>query len=698
VPLAVSAVTGEAITSRGLETLAQVTAYIPNVRIAGLDGPAKYVSVRGLGSGNNRGFETSVGLYQDGVYLGREIFLFDSYFDLQRVEAIKGPQGALFGKNTIAGAISVTTAEPADELEGSASFTYGQHDKVEGLAAVSGPFSDALRGRIAVQYFKRGGYIENTFTGVKDGKREVGAGRLKFDWMPSYDLSFKWTLQYADIEQTGTGRQLGTSVPCVSFASAARCAPAAISSPVTAGGTRSLLQIIRLTNPTAEDIPDFRRTNGPQADGEERETLFSSLQADYDVGDHTLTYIGGYGHVPNQVTFLDPDATLFNGGFLINGESFDQHSHELRLVSPVGEFVDYIVGAYYFRSNVGGVQIFQTALGNVAANVDQGTKSTSIFGQATLHPTDELRLIAGGRWINEKKNARLRQAGIAILGFPNYDRNERVSDNKGLLNAAIQYDVTEDGMAYASFTQGYKAGGFNFFDLRNNFPIYEPESSKGYEIGLKSEFLDRTVRLNLAAFLTNFSDLQVSFFNGTALVVGNAATARSKGIEAELNWNLTSEFSLNAATAYTKARFRSYPTGPCTIAQQLNTNGPCVQNLAGRQLERAPDFSAVLNATLDWPVPGMPFNLHLSGDILHTAKYFTAGDLDPASLQPSNTRFNARIALDDQDERWSIALVGKNLNNKEVAYVSANTFQFAGTRFVHVEEARQIDVQLTYRW
>lgn len=698
VSMSITAVTSEVIESRALETLDQVTQYTPNVRIAGVDGPAKYVSIRGLGSGNNRGFETSVGLFMDGVYLGREVFLFDSYIDLARIEAIKGPQGALYGKNTIAGAISVITADPTKSFSGEISALGGEHSSKVFDATISGPITDRLQARLSAEYFDRGGYIANSATGDKDGSRTVKTIRGKLAWQPIDALRFKASVQYADLSVVGTGRQLGQSVACVTFAPAARCAPPNISHPATAGGTRSLLDILRTTNAAAEANVDFSRTSGPLRDGESRETLFSVLQADADIGDHTLTYIGSYAEIFNQQTRLDPDATSFNGGLLINQEDFRQNSHELRLVSPRGGFLEYIAGVYYFHSNVDGAQIFQTALGNVTAGALQRTRSISAFGQATANISTSFRVIGGVRYIDEDKSATLSQVGLAALGFPTYSRNETFKDKKVLLNGSVEYDLADRVLLYGSYSQGYKAGGFNFFDLRNNNPNFNPETSDGFEVGLKTQLFDNSVRFNIAAFSTKFDDLQVSFFNGTANIVGNAASSRSKGVEAELTWQATDKVQIMLSGAYLSARYLNFATAPCTIAQQLNTPAnQCVQNLGGRPLERAPNFTALASANYDVPLGG-GLAVSLNGDVSYSAKYYTAGDLDPASLQSGFALFNGRIALSHADQGWSLAVIGKNLADKAYAYVSANTFQFAGTRFNHVGQARQIDVQFRYKW
>jgi iron complex outermembrane recepter protein len=698
VPMSITAVTGELVEERGLETLDQVTRYTPNVRIAGADGPAKYISIRGLGSGNNRGFETSVGLFLDGVYLGREVFLFDAYIDLARIEAIKGPQGALFGKNTIAGAISVVSEDPTSDFSGNVGATIGENSKKVFSATVSGPLSDNLSARLTGEYFDRGGYIENTTTGEDDGRRRVGTVRGKLLWEPSEALTVKATAQYSKFDLNGTARQLGPSVPCVTIASAARCAPGFVSSPATLGGTRSLLDVARTVDPFAEDRPDFRRTAGPLPDGESRETLFSVLQGDLDVGDHTLTYIGSYSEIFNQQTDLDADATAINGGSLINGEDYRQQSHELRITSPRSGFLEYIAGVYYFSSEVRAFQNFLTPIGTVFGNVDQDTESVSLFAQATANISDQFRVIGGVRYIDEKKDASLRQVGVALLGFPSYTNAGTFRDKDVLLNGSVEYDLADDVMAYASFAQGYKAGGLNFFDFFNRTPTYNAESSDGFEVGIKSQLFDNRVRLNVALFTTKFDNLQVSFFNGTANVVGNAASARSKGIEAELTIQATEELQFNLSGAYLKARYITFPTAPCTIAQQLNTVGPCQQDLSGKALERAPDFSALASANYTVPLGSSGYRLGMNADLAYSSSYFTAGDLDPKSRQSGYPLLNGRIALDNPDQGWSIALVGRNLTKEVYTYVSANSFQFAGSRFVHVGDGRQIDLQLKYKW
>lgn len=713
VSLSVTAVDGALVADRGLERISQVGEFVPNVQIGNNDGPARSIAIRGLGSGNNRGFETSVGLFLDGVYLGRELFLTDSFYDIERVEAIKGPQGALFGKNTIAGAISVITQDPTDEFEAELSLTAGSQSKIGYDALISGPISDTLSGRLYLHGYERDGFYDNTFTGEDVGARTVSAARGKLLWEPTSNLSAKLTLSYSDLDQTGVGIQATDSVPCISLidpnapVGAPGCAPGTVVHLFSGFGTQSIIEVGQQVDPLADGVANDKVSLSPGT-GDSRKNLFSSVEVDYDIGDHVLTYIGSYAEISDSVNNFDPDYTGLEIYRLIVGEDYEQQNHELRITSPGGQFFDYIAGVYYFSSTIEGSQFLSVAApfpgppqGAVTGLIDQDTDSISLFGQGTFNFTDQFRGIIGMRYIEEEKSAISRQdSDPSLFIFPDYSEMLDFEDDATLVNAALEYDISDDILAYASYSQGFKAGGINFYSLGGDNFTYDSEESDGYEVGLKTTLLDGAATFNVAYFLTEFSDLQTSTLVGNSLQIANAAEATTQGIEVEINWQITDNLRSRFAGAILEAEYDSYPDAPCQVAVQINSVPPCSQDLTGGKLDGAPENSAAFNLTYDLPLENFFGDFVFSGDVIYTGNYFAfnSGRNDPATEVGDVTKLNGTIALNSHDDHWTIALQGTNLTDEEEIWSIGEAFQMPGSRFANISPPRQWSIKATYRW
>jgi iron complex outermembrane receptor protein len=713
VPMSITAVDGKLIENLGIERLSQVAGFIPNVSIAPSDEPARNISIRGLGSGNNRGFETSVGLFLDGAYLGRELFLTDAFYDIQRIEAIKGPQGALFGKNTIAGAISVITNDPADQFRAMVRGSYGSQNKVQADAMVTGPLTDTLSGRVYIQYLNRDGFYTNTLTGKSTGGRSVFSVRGKLKWEPSADFDAKLTVSYSDSDQQGYGVQPGPSVPCISLisstapAGANGCAPGTVASLFSNFGTLSTVGVARLADASANGIPDkFVSFDADVVD--KRSNLFISGLANYNIGRYILTYNGSYAGIYGSLGVLDADHTGLPINRLENSEEYRQHQHELRITSPTDQPVEFIAGAYYFWSKINARQMLSInqpfvgpPQGSVTGTIVQRTETFALFGQVTANLTDRLRVIGGLRYTDEQKKAPATQTvDPSLFIFPNYSVNLAFSDDATLLNGAIEFDLAKRVMLYASYTQGFKLGGLNFFALEGTNFTFGSEASDGYEAGIKSTILDGAATLNVAYFYTTFANLQTSTLVGNALVIANAASATSQGIEAELNWQLTNRLSMRASGAYLHARYGRFPNAPCTDQQNVNSVGPCSQNLSGGKLDGAADWTGAFNLTYQLPLPNFVGDASFSGDLIYSSSFFpyNSGTNNPAQYQSGYVTANGRIAIDSHDDRWSLALQGTNLFNRRTVISSGNAFQFPGSTFVNLAPLRQWSLVATHKW
>ena len=323
VPVSVSAVSGQQIVDQGLGDLQDMSTYVPNLTINQTPGAAQ-IFIRGLGSADNAGFEQSVGLFVDGIYAGRARQFKAPFLDVASVEVLRGPQGTLFGKNTIAGAITVTTERPTDELEAilrtSYDFNYGDY-AIDGV--LSGPLTDSLSGRLAVRQGNADGYLENTFQSRDEVDTDETVIRGSVQWDATEDLSvfFKYEKSESDLK----GKQSVTG---------------------ELGGWGDLI---------LEADPNFRMTTDKRSttvdETSETDSENVMLKLDLALGEYELTSITGYSEY-QFVEIIDADTTALDIAAFSPAQGFDQWSQELRLTSPLGESFDFIAGLYYQRNNL----------------------------------------------------------------------------------------------------------------------------------------------------------------------------------------------------------------------------------------------------------------------------------------------------------------------------------------------------------
>lgn len=716
VSLSVAVLDGQKIADSGVENADDIGRYIPNMLISS-NGRSSSVVIRGLGSGNNRGFESSVGLFIDGVYYGRDSYLQNAYFDLQRVEVVRGPQGTLFGKNTIAGAINITTANPEDEFGGYVKGTFGDFNKRQFEGAVSLPLSDTVGLRLSLQDSERDGYIENTGGGNDGGARETSLGRAKLTFAPDDRFDGALTVEWADTQLTQNNGELHSD------------ASPLLPSPINLGGNLSAQQVFQLFDPRADDQLDFKVSTNEEA-VLDNESLITSGTFNLHMGEATLTYVVGYSDLEvNSTDDVDfaPYPLLVQNGI----EEYEQWNHELRLTSPSGGKFEYIAGLYYFTSDYDTSSMLRAdgfsllsatqplvALGLLpqplglpilttrTQSLSQESDTFSAFAQLTWNISDSLRLIGGLRYSKEDKDAEnfLQDvnAGMiplaAALPITPYSLATSRSEDDLLPSLAIEYDLNDDVLLYASYTEGVKSGGFNASATSPDNLEYEGEAARGVEAGFKGRLLDGAASLNLNVFYTEFDDLQVSNFNGSSFVVGNASEATVQGIEADFSWLMMENLQLDASLALLDAEYDQFPNAPCTVTG-LATIPQCASSgtdLGGKDLLRSPDWSANLGINYMVPVQAFEAQLTFAADVLLSDSYYVNIDLDPADQQGSYALLNARIVLTSENDGWQLALIGRNLSDEEVLTGGADVPLQPGAHFGVLIPSRQLEIALSY--
>ncbi len=724
--MSIAAVSGQKIEEQGFTKLADLSAQIPNFHISSATVNDQII-MRGIGSGSNRGFEQSVGMFIDGVYMGRGKQSRSPFLDLDRVEVLRGPQSVLFGKNTIAGAVSLHTARPVpgDELNGSIFVSYEpEYNTHEVRAVISGSITDEFALRLAVKDAGSDGYIENTFLDQDGPETDDQNIRLSFAWEPTADLTINGKYERAESDRTGGPAEVFRFEPLTGLAGfvANVLVPAADPKFDTELNWRNSMD--------EELVPNTR----------ELETDNAAVTIEYDWGGHTLTSVTGYSAYEadekQDVDFL-PIAFLSS----LDDHEFEQWSQEIRLASPGGETFDYITGIYWQTneldmdvSNDIGVEdtvapVFlplYDARGWTAAGlypvdasrygvINQKSDTYSAFFQGPWNVTDTLRLIAGGRYTKEEKEyvrngghavfATREPAGanedlmLSVLGIavtlPHYD-NDR-TENQFSPSLKAQWDISDEIMLYASAEKGFKGGGFNADQaatLENQ--EFEEEEAIGYELGMKSTLLDGSAELNVALFRTEFDDQQVTSFDGISFIVGNAAQATVQGIEMDGQWQITDSIRVGGAVGYLDAEYDDYENGPCSVTENAAT-GATTCDLSGKDLMLAPEWSGSAYVDYSRPVADS-LELRVYVDITYSDETYMAADLDPFVLQDSYTKLNARLAIGSADGQWELAVVGKNLTDEETYGGSADVPLVKGGYVAYIDAPRTVAVQAQFNF
>ncbi len=664
VPISMAVVSGESLTELGISDFKELDRYVPNLYVQETPGNNAFY-IRGIGSTpGNLAFEQTVGLFVDGIYGGHARQFQAPFLDVERVEVLRGPQGALVGKNTSAGAINVVSAKPTDyftaQLDGSYEFEYGG-TRIFGMA--SGPISEVVSVRLAAQYEDIDGYVENQIQGGFEPKRETffARGSVLIDSGGPVDLLIK--VEGGKVDLTGNAVERILTV----------------------------------------DDPDLERSTGGfpgfvDRDFDNTDSFNLAATANFEIGDHTLTSITGYSSY-DFTKRLDADfgpAPLFASLF---AEDFSQFSQEVRLASPVGQTFEYIVGAYGHINDYDLTQVtslrFGPFDGSAAREFRQENVALSGFASVTVNATDALRILGSLRYTYDRKTAEQDRdlVGLVLPTWLGTSLSGRRVEKEWDPSIAVQYDIAPDIMIYASYGQGSKAGGFIGGQATTTPAQFElePESAETWEAGIKLAALDRRLRLNMAAYRTDFDDLQVSSFDAatTSFITSNAGKARSEGVEADASFELARGISITGSMAYLDAKYLDFPGAQCFF-DDPGCN-PTTNNAAGMPLPRASKWSGTLGFAVEQPVSaGLDFIA--SGAMTFRSSYFTEESYNPAAVQDAYQKYDLRAGVRASDELWELALVGKNLTNELTASHAFNTPVTGGiSKFI--QQPRTIAVQ-----
>ncbi|MBD3762559.1 MAG: TonB-dependent receptor [Rhizorhabdus sp.] len=667
--LAVSAIAGNALTQQSVTQATDLSRLIPSIQIQPAHSYTQ-IYLRGVGTfGANSFAENSVAFNLDGVYLSRPAGPSGLFYDLERVEVLKGPQGTLYGRNATGGAINIITAKPKrDRFEGYANAEYGNYDTLKLSGAVNAPLGNAAALRIAGQLSQHDGYFSD---GSDDERTRAVRGQILLAPEGSrFDMTI--SVDYAHLGGIGGG---GTIVPLVRSGSRLGASDPRVQAAYQSYAPTAPVPQIVIPNAGSQDNSFF----GAHA----------TINVDLDFA--KLTIVPAYRRTHYDVTSM-------SGGFVLDiDEKSHQTSVEARLAGISGP-LNWVLGGYYFDEQVKSDQSFDQASNATLILSDLGTRSAAAFGQATYSLTDSFRLTGGLRYTRDEKEQDTLARSQPFVGFvPNVFPLRPLildiptvaltdaSSKKLTWKAGVEFDAAPRSLVYASVSTGYKSGVL-FPALTAN--ISRPEKLTAVTLGSKNRFLDNRLQLNLEGFLWKYKDQQISHLGavnvapgifGPVFITDNAGKLTIYGAEAELLFQVTPDDLLSANlqylhTNYDSLRYQYYssagaPPGVGCPVTPTNLSGttPIARifdvDCSGRAGVNAPKWT--LNLAYEHV-----FDLDAAGRIrvgadtrIQSGRYLTV-DFLPSAYQDGFMKSNARITYETEDGRYALTAFVNNLENK----------------------------------
>jgi iron complex outermembrane receptor protein len=641
VPIAVTAVTADNLVSRGMTDTRSIAMSVPNLSLSE-NGVSVTPFLRGVGSNqSNPNDEPSVATYIDGVYIPSPTGNIFSFNNIERIEVAKGPQGTLFGRNATGGVIQIITRDPQQDAALEASIGLGTHEIVEGsVYATTGLGSDAAIDLAIVYDNNFDGFGRDVVRNQDIMRREEFAARSKLLITPGSSTKIRLSGDYSKLNSTGTDYQLAQGV-------------IGVDGVTTYPGRR-------------RTVTDFRNTG-------DNEVYGAALRIDQDLAFARLVSISGYRHVTGDF-HLDQDATPLPLVRAFINQFARNYSQEVQLLSPTGSKITWLLGAYYFNGKFAYTPL--TIAGFAAApfaQVDlfgsQKTESYSGYAQGTLPLATNTNLTLGLRYTHEKQSThgRTETPGLGVI-VP--DIPQQQSFNKLTWRIALDHQFTTDILAYASYNRGIKSGGFNMINAGT--PGYAPEVLDAFEVGLKTEFAHRRVRLNTAIFFYDYQNIQVfNITGGGAVLTQNAAAAEVYGLDIDFAWRAAPRFTLTAGLGILHSEYTKFPNATFTPPSPLL--GPQTRgDASGNELIYAPDMSA--NFSADYRIPSSLGEFRLNFAVSYRDNVYVSAD--NRFQIPSYFLANASIAWTSTNDCFGVRLWVRNLFDAD--YYANRTEQALG--------------------
>ncbi|MEI9889165.1 MAG: TonB-dependent receptor [Rhizomicrobium sp.] len=635
VPLTITALSGAQLDQSGVKSTMDLQNKTPGFVIK-TNTAFGQPYIRGIGSDLvSVSSDSSVAIFVDDVYQARPVGSIQNFYDVDRVEIVKGPQSTLFGRNVTGGAVRIFSRTPTNEFSADVDASYGNFNAVRVRGDVNIPLSDDFALRIAGMSSTRDGYSKNIFLNTRIDDLDVQAGRVSLAYRPTEDFSWVVIADYMTQSDSNGLANWPDPTCCVNLG-------------IIMGGT----------------VPANRReVTHDVADFEHGTSLGVSSRITWDTGIGTLTAITGYRHVGLKEG-LDLDGTDFafaNNFPVLRSNTFTQ---DVQLSSAPSDGFEWVLGANYL--NEGGFQELNIGIPAFMASSRPGasvtTNAYAAYVQGTYHFNDRLKLVAGLRYSYETRTQHYLQTIVdplaALGGSAVLVDNTSKSWDSATPSFTLQYDLSEDVMFYASASEGFKAGGFNSTAFQSAF---NPEKLWAFEIGEKGTFWQGRAQLNGSLFWYDYKNIQVNTLapgapTGAFPIVINAASATIRGVDLGLILVPVDALTLEGNFEYLDAHFDDFIS--------VDPNNPLADpNRAGQQMPQGPKFSVNFAASYTFPVASHG-NLTLRGELHHQSLVYFNSFADPVTAQKPYSVFNARAQFDITDSNWYVAVFGNNLTDK----------------------------------
>ncbi len=713
VPIALQVTTGETLAQTGVNTIVQLTQLVPSLQVLSPNARNTALTVRGLGASYglaNDGLEQGVGVYIDQVYNSRPAFATTDFIDIKQVEVLRGPQGTLFGKNTTAGALNVTTQDATDSFEAAVEGSYGSYDFRQAKATLSGPIVEGLvDARLSYVGTWRDGNIYNPVQRLDQNAQDSQTLRAQIKITPSDRLTIRFNGDY-----TGQHPECCTQLYVTTGTT---LKPAAQQYPALAAGKNY--------RPPSFNPYDRLADVDDQIQADQWLSGVSAI-IDYDLGFASLTSVSAHREWDweprNDRDYTALDVTRQSA----NPSHQKQDSQEFRLASNGSRRIDWTVGLYYFDQNVtthGTTEYGADAsywllpgTNSPAALLDGytvfndssiDTTSYAAFGQATWNVSDRLHVTPGLRYTKEKKDgvyvqttagggattdATLISRRLGLARPQNF--SAKVDDGSLSGQLAVAYDVSNDVHAYATYSRGFKSGGINMTALpltSANLPaqqaaVVKPEKVTTYEAGLKTQLFDRLLTANAAVFATDVKNFQANVVDaGPGALRGYLANVEKvtvTGAEFDISTRSFGGFTSYANLAWTDGEYKSFKNGPCPLERVGTSTAAC--DLSGKELPGVSKWAGSVGGEYrrDAALGRLSGQLYAGADLSFRSAYYADATDSIYTRLKAYELVNLRAGF-KSDAGWEAFVAVKNALDKDyiqnVTVVSGNSGLVVGT-------------------
>ncbi len=712
-PLSITAFTGASLADQYIADVSQIAQATPNLIFnsgAAISGTSSAASayIRGIGQIDfTLTTEPGVGTYVDGVYLSQSIGGVIHLLDVERIEVLRGPQGTLFGRNTIGGAINITSKLPDEEFAGEVSVTAGRFDRIDTKININVPLSDTLFTKFSAVTLKRDGFVRTPNLPGKLGDDDLQSGRIGIRWLASDSVEVNISADFTRERENGAPLILVAEFTGLPF-------PPPPNPPAFGQLHNIFVALGFLPGQNFFGPGDVVDLDGPLVNSTDVDVTSDTDiwgiagTIDWDLGAVSVKSITSFRNMEAR-TGRDQDGTLAVIGQQIDQFDVDQFSEELQVSGTAWDGrMDWLLGAYHFEEDGFNIDDVEFAPVRIISGAKIDNRSDAVFGQFTYDVTDDLSLTAGFRYTDERKrliiddsyqfvlNSKFLSANIPfppgppVLPLSDADGNfvaplfgllgvgepdpanpgqfgptrvlpvgtETLNTSEFTPHVSVAYQWNDDLMTYVSYSEGFKSGGFTqrVFPPKTGVPVFRPEFAKVFEVGFKLSAYDNRLRLNVSAFHTDYDDLQIQVNDGIAPVTKNAAAAEIKGFEIDLMAVPGPGWLITAGIGFLEAEYTRLDP----------------------QVSLATDIHTI---TLDTKLPNAP-EWQLNGAITYNHQMANGGQvitrLDAAYrsftyndalnfqeiAQDGYTLLNAGITYVDPGDNWNVTFFARNLTNE----------------------------------